>query len=104
MCVKVCLNVWVNVCCVCVVSVLGECWVCVVCVLCVLCCVFDCERVWGLAAAALVEGSDDSGGGAESKWTGFGSFRTGRLVRVSVCRPGPLSSVPSTRSLPKDPP
>jgi hypothetical protein len=53
-------------------------------VLCVLCCVFDCERVWGLAAAALVEGSDDSGGGAESKWTGFGSFRTGRLVRVSV--------------------
>ena len=79
-------------CCVCVVCVLGECWVCVVCVLgvcwvcvgCVLCCVFDCERVWGLAAAALVEGSDDSGGGAESKWTGFGSFRTGRLVRVSV--------------------
>ena len=70
--------------CVCVVCVLGVCWVCVVCVLCVLCCVFDCERVWGLAAAALVEGSDDSGGGAESKWTGFGSFRTGRLVRVSV--------------------
>ena len=94
---------------------LGVCWVCVVCVLCVLCCVFDCERVWGLAAAAVEEGSDDPGagpiegshdprGGAESKWTGFGSFRTGRLVRVSVCRPGPLSSVPSTRSLPKDPP
>ena len=44
----------------CVGCALGVCCVCV-CVLCVLCCVFDCERVWGLAAAAaLVEGSDDS--------------------------------------------
>ena len=101
MCVVLC--VCCVVFCVCYVCVLC-CVVLCVCCVCVLCCVFDCERVWGLAAAALVEGSDDSGGGAESKWTGFGSFRTGRLVRVSVCRPGPLSSVPSTRSLPKDPP
>ena len=67
--------------------------------LCVLCCVFDCERVWGLAAAALVEGSDDPGGGAESKSTGFGSFRTGRLVGVSVSRAGPLLRVYATTLL-----
>jgi hypothetical protein len=46
-----------------------------------------------IRGAVPIEGSDDPGGGAESKSTGFGSFRTGRSVGVSVCRAGPLLRV-----------
>ena len=52
--------------------------------------IYGFERVGGLWAAVIVEGSVDRGGGAEWKSTRFGSFCTRQLVRVSVGRAGPL--------------
>jgi hypothetical protein len=39
--------------------------------------VFDCKRVWGLAAAALVEGSDDPGAGPSRSRPGSVRFAPG---------------------------
>ena len=52
--------------------------------------IYGFERVGGLWAAVIVEGSVDRGGGAEWKSTRCGSFWSGELVRVAVGRAGPL--------------
>ena len=52
--------------------------------------IYGFERVGGLWAAVIVEGSVDRGGGAEWKATRIGSFCTRTVVRVPVGRAGPL--------------